>query len=68
MNFDWGNLQGIIPIVGGIYGYLMAVGTVPRNPRDPEKMAEWREKFGRALKIFCPILVLLGVLELLGVT
>ncbi len=68
MEFDWGNLQGLIPIVGGVYGYLLALGVVPRNPGDPQKMADWRDKFGRALKIGCPVLVILGVLELLGIT
>ena len=68
MDFNWGNLQGLIPVVGGVCGYLLAVGVLPRNPSDPQKMAAWRDKFGRALKIGCPILVFLGVLELLGVT
>ena len=36
---DWGNLQGLIPILGGIYGLLLAQGILPRNPKDPEKMA-----------------------------
>ena len=63
---DWGNLQGLISILGGILGYLYANGTLPRNPKDPEKMELWRRKFGKMMKILCPILVLFGVAELLG--
>jgi hypothetical protein len=53
--------------LGGIYGYLLAIGTLPRKPKDPEKMALWRRKFGPMMKILAPILVVFGILELLGV-
>jgi hypothetical protein len=66
-NWNWGNLQGLIPLLGGIYGYLLAIGTLPRKPKDPEKMALWRRKFGPMMKILAPILVVFGILELLGV-
>ena len=33
------DLQGIIPLVGGVYGWLLATGKVPAKPKDPEKMA-----------------------------
>ena len=42
-----GNLEGLIPIFGGVYGLLMAKGILPRKPKDPEKMELWRRKFGR---------------------
>jgi hypothetical protein len=66
-SWNVGNLQGLIPLLGGIYGYLLANGTLPRKPKDPEKMALWRRKFGPMLKILGPILVIFGILELLGV-
>jgi hypothetical protein len=66
-NWNVGNLQGVIPLLGGIYGYLLANGTLPRKPKDPEKMALWRRKFGPMMKIIGPILVIFGILLLLGV-
>jgi len=66
-NWNWGNLQGLIPLLGGIYAYLLANGTLPRNPKDPQKMALWRRKFGLMMKIAGPILVVFGILEILGV-
>ena len=61
---DLGNLQGLIPIFGGIYGFLLANGTLPKNPKEPEKMDLWRRKFGPMMKIICPLLVVFGLLEL----
>ena len=66
-NWYAGNLQGLIPLLGGIYGYLLATGRLPRKSKDPEKMALWRRKFGPVMKILGPILIVFGVLELLGV-
>ena len=66
-NWNWGNLQGLIPLLGGIYGYLLANGTLPRKPKDPQKMELWRRKFGPMMKILAPILVVFGILELIGV-
>jgi hypothetical protein len=61
-----GNLEGLIPIFGGVYGLLMARGIIPRNPKDPERMAQWRRKFGGMMTIICPLLILFGVVELCG--
>ncbi len=66
-NWNIGNLEGLIPLLGGIYGYLLANGTLPRKPKEPEKMALWRRKFGRMMKIITPILIVFGTLQLLGV-
>ena len=63
---DWGNLQGLIPILGGIYGLLMARGVLPREPKDPERMELWRRKFGGMMKTLCPILILFGIAQLCG--
>ena len=66
---EWnvGNLEGLIPILGGIYGLLLAKGILPRNARDPDKMELWRRKFGRMLKIICPLIFVFGVLQFIGV-
>ena len=61
------NIEGLIPLMGGLYGWLLANGTLPKHPKDPEKMAAWRQKFGNILKVVCPLLVIFGVLQLLGV-
>jgi hypothetical protein len=63
---DWGNLQGLIPLLGGIYGLLLAQGVLPRNPKDPEKMELWRRKFGRSMTMLCPFIILFGIMQLLG--
>jgi hypothetical protein len=60
-------LEGLIPILGGVYGLLLAYGVLPRHPRDPEKMALWLRKFGRLIKFLCPFLIAFGFLELLGI-
>jgi hypothetical protein len=57
--------QGIIPLIGGAYGYLLAQGYLPRNPKNPEKMALWRRKFGPTMKILGPLVALFGLTSLL---
>ena len=59
--------SGLIPIFGGIYGYLLAIGYFPRNPKEPEKIELWRKKFGGMLKKICPFLILFGIIKLSGV-
>ncbi len=61
------DLSGLIPIFGGIYGFLLAVGILPKNPKDPEKTELWRRKFGGLMKILCPFLVIFGFLTLFRV-
>jgi len=58
------NLGGLILIVGGIYGLLLAYRIVPRNPKDPEKMELWHRKFGKMMKILSPLLILWGIIQL----
>jgi len=64
---DWENLKGLIPLVVGIYLFLVATGKLPRNPRDPERMALWRRKFGPLVKVLTPFMVAFGLLQLIGV-
>jgi hypothetical protein len=60
-------LGGLIPILGGTYGLLLAYRIVPRKPRDPEKMELWHRKFGTMIKALSPFLIGFGLLELFGV-
>ena len=61
------DLEGIIPLAGGAYGWLLATGKVPANPKDPEKLAQWRRKFGPILKVVSPLVFVYGLLLLAGV-
>lgn len=63
---SWANLQGLIPILCGIYGLLMAHGRLPHRPDDAERMALWRRKFGGLLKVCGPVCILFGIAQLFG--
>jgi prolipoprotein diacylglyceryltransferase len=58
---------GLIPLLGGIYGLLLAYRVLPRNPKDPEKLELWHRKFDKIIKILCPIAIAFGLLCLFGV-
>ncbi len=58
------NLEGLIPILGGIYGLLLAYRVVPKKPKDPEKMELWHRKFGKMMKVLSPVLIVFGLLLL----
>jgi len=60
-------LEGLIPLLGGIYCLLMVEGILPRHPKDPEKMALWRRKFRTLMWICGPVTIIMGILMLLGV-
>lgn len=58
------DLSGLIPILIGIYGFLMAIGALPRNPKEPEKMEAWRQRYGGMMKVLSPLIVVFGFLQL----
>lgn len=59
------NLEGAIPILGGIFVWLAATGRF--NPsKDPTKGAAWRRQWGPRIKLLAPIVILFGVLQLFG--
>lgn len=61
--------NGLIILVFGIYACLLAYGYLPRTPKDPERLLEWRRKFGPFMKVLAPILVLSGLVQLvIGLT
>ena len=53
-------LDGLIPLLGGIYGTLVGFGVV-RAHKDPEKAAANLKKFGGALKVLGPLAALWGL-------
>ena len=61
--------NGLIPLVLGIYISLMAYGYLPRKPKDPEKLMEWRKKFGGMVQVLGPLVAISGVVTLgMGLT
>lgn len=62
--YHCGQLQGFVPIIGGIYGWCMATGKVGG---DSDKMQLWRRKFGKTMRILVSIVVVFGILQLLGI-
>lgn len=56
----------MIPILGGVYGLLLAQGILSSHPKDPEKAALWRRKFGGMMKVLAPIIILFGIAQLCG--
>lgn len=60
------NIDALIPIFCSVYLFLMAQGVLPRKPAHPEKMEQWRRKFGGMITVLAPFLFLFGVASLLG--
>jgi hypothetical protein len=59
------NPEGLIPIIGGIFAYLLATGRY--NPsKDPIKWEEWKLRWGPKLKILAPVVIVFGVAQFLG--
>lgn len=60
----WG---GLIPLLCGIYGLLIAFRIIPITRQESEKTELWHRKFGTLMKILSPLIILLGILQLCGV-
>ena len=60
------NLEGLIPLLGGVYAGLLAYGVI-QGSKNPQRMDVWRKKWGKPLKVIAPLVVLFGVAMLLGV-
>lgn len=59
------NPEGLIPIVGGVFAWLIATGRY--NPsKNPVKWEAWRLVWGPKLKILAPIVIIFGIAQLLG--
>lgn len=57
--------SGLVSIIVGVYGLLLAYRVVPRRPKDPEKMELWHRKFGKIMKISSSCIIVFGILKLL---
>ncbi|MGD2099661.1 MAG: hypothetical protein PVG35_18945 [Desulfobacterales bacterium] len=60
------NPEGLIPLLGGLYAYLLARGFL-RATKDPVKNDAWLSKWGPALKWLAPPAMLFGLTLLTGV-
>lgn len=60
------NPEGLIPILGGVLLWLVAIGVLPKNPKKPEQLQEWRQKYGKVIKILAPIVLVFGIVQLSG--
>jgi hypothetical protein len=61
------NLEGLIPLLAGVYCLLVAFRVV-RASKNPESNELWLRKYGTLMKILGPIMVVFGLAELCGVT
>ncbi len=57
---------GLILLAVGPYAFLLANGTLPRSPKDPEAMEVWRKKLGKPLRIASPLLMLFGLIKIVS--
>ena len=60
------NLEGLIPLLGGLYAFLLACGVV-RASKDPIKNEAWLGKWGPKLKWIAPAVMVFGILQLAGI-
>jgi len=56
--------NGLIMVICGIYASLLAFGYLPRKPKDPARLQEWRRKFGLLMKVLAPCMILGGLAQL----
>ena len=61
------NPEGLIPLLGGIYGLLMAKGGISKKPENSQASQQWQEKYGKMLTVLSPILIVFGLLQLFKV-
>jgi hypothetical protein len=61
------NFWALIPILGGLYGLLLALRIIPMGGKDPERGELWHRKFGKMMKILCPLIIVFGLLQLFKV-
>ena len=59
------NFSGLIFIAGGIYGLLAVFRVVPVS-KNSEANEQWLRKFGLMMKVICPLVILFGLAQLLG--
>ena len=57
---------GLLGIVGGILGLLIAYEKLPMKMVDPGDMELWHQRYGKLVKILGPIFIVVGLLVLIG--
>jgi hypothetical protein len=60
------NLEGLIPLLGGLYAFLLARGVLPAS-KDAVKNEAWRRKWVPILNWLAPLVILFGVIQLTGI-
>lgn len=61
------NLEGLIPIAGGVLLWLVATGVLPKDPKNPQQLNEWRKTYGPWVKILAPMVIVFGIVQLVGI-
>ncbi|MBZ0166755.1 MAG: hypothetical protein K8I00_08095 [Candidatus Omnitrophica bacterium] len=61
------NPEGLIPIAGGVLLWLVATGVLPKDPKNPQQLNEWRTTYGTWVKILAPIVIILGIVQFVGI-
>jgi hypothetical protein len=59
------NLEGLIPLLIGLYMFLLARGVFPAG-KDAAKGEAWRRKWGPLLTWISPLVMLFGLAQLTG--
>ncbi|KPJ99634.1 MAG: hypothetical protein AMK71_09445 [Nitrospira bacterium SG8_35_4] len=59
------NLEGLIPLLGGLYALLLARGILSAS-KDVSRNEAWRRKWGPKLKWLAPLVMLFGLVQLIG--
>jgi hypothetical protein len=59
------NLEGLIPLLGGLYAFLLARGVLSAS-KDAIKNEAWRRKWGPTLNWLAPLVMLFGLFQLIG--
>ena len=61
----FGPWWGLVILIGGLYGSLLAYGWLPRGQKRKDLYEPWRKQFGPMMRILGPILCLMGIVKLL---
>ena len=59
------NLEGLIPLLGGLYAFLLARGVLSAS-KDAIKNEAWRSKWVPTLNWLGPLVMLFGLVQLIG--
>ena len=60
----FGKIMGLIAIIAGAFGTLLAFEIISLNTVDPGEMDLWHQRFGKIIKIVGPVFIVVGILFL----